>query len=958
MSQSKGQGGVERVFLGWTRPVIETAAAWLIDRHAGALGGVLVVVPGGRAMRLLTAGLVDAAEERGVPLVPPSIITPGEVPAALTGAVWPPPAGPMAQRTAWRRVLAGLSAEDRSTLAPARRGDERADWTGGLAPMIERLHRELLGENLMFGEVRERAADIPAVADDQRWDVLDRLQRAYGQELEAAGLADDLLRAVMLIRGGEAGFGDGAGGRIVMVGVAELPALARAALTAITSRGGGCATLIAAPEDRAGMFDGLGCIVSDAWRAAEIAIDDEHIAVVDRPVDQAQRVFQVLDDVCASDGGCAAHEVVIGVMDEQVGFALKRLEARSETVAFHDAAGEAFERTRIGRLLALIYGFIETRALSDLRDLVSHPDIVRWLGAEAPGAAPDGWRRAVHKVLCAGYRDDCGDVEGADERVRTLIGAVSTLLGPAGGRAPLRLSEFAGAMLDAMRTVFEGVQLRDRDDDESRVIRALRATRDALLEMAGLANYPALDEIVPPAKAMSLLMDGLSGNAVPFPTRDEAIEMLGWLELPFDPADRVIVTGFNDGLIPSNSSPDPFLPDGLRARLGLACDARRYARDAFILSGLLARCRRLDLVIGRRSAESDPLRPSRLLFACDDAEAVTRMGRFAEPDATDRVRITVPDRTPPAAKTGFRSMPYIEVEPVTAMSVTSFGQYLASPYRFYLERVLGLKEPDEAGGEMDPLDFGSLLHEMVRDFGRGPAAASHDASEISDWLEQHTRAAFDARFGMDPPATIALQMRVVLARLRAFARVQAERADAGWVIVATEWAPPESDGVPWLVDDAPMLLKGRIDRIDRHEGTGAIALLDYKSGEKPADPDKNHRNRAGWFDLQLPLYRRIAGEWGIDADDDAGVPQLGYITLASAADETKFRFAGWSADELRAADETARDVIRRVRRGEFLDLGSSPPGEGVLAAICGTSFLGADLADGEAEGAGPRGGEP
>ena len=113
-------------------------------------------------------------------------------------------------------------------------------------------------------------------------------------------------------------------------------------------------------------------------------------------------------------------------------------------------------------------------------------------------------------------------------------------------------------------------------------------------------------------------------SRVAAPIDPAAIELLGWLELPWDDAPALVVTTFNEGCVPASINSDLFLPNALRVRLGLQDNARRYARDAYALSVLLATRERLDLIVARRNSEGDPLPPSRLLFATDAETLASR----------------------------------------------------------------------------------------------------------------------------------------------------------------------------------------------------------------------------------------------------------------------------------------------------------------------------------------------
>src|SRR5204862_1555798 len=81
---------IQRVFVDWQRPALAVAAEWLISfaRRSGSadsadLRQVIVVVPGRRAGRRLLELLVQQAEEAGVVLSPPQILTEGSFPEQL-----------------------------------------------------------------------------------------------------------------------------------------------------------------------------------------------------------------------------------------------------------------------------------------------------------------------------------------------------------------------------------------------------------------------------------------------------------------------------------------------------------------------------------------------------------------------------------------------------------------------------------------------------------------------------------------------------------------------------------------------------------------------------------------------------------------------------------------------------------------------------------------------------------
>ena len=158
---------------------------------------------------------------------------------------------------------------------------------------------------------------------------------------------------------------------------------------------------------------------------------------------------------------------------------------------------------------------------------------------------------------------------------------------------------------------------------------------------------------------------------------------------------------------------------------------------------------------------------------------------------------------------------------------------------------------------------------------------------------------------------------------------------------------------PFAVDDLPMYLRGRIDRIDRHRATGEIVIFDYKTGESANKPEKTHRRRDDWVDLQLPLYRHLVRFVEEQfADVDPATVRLGYIVIPKSLDAIGHHLAEWTADDLAEADETAREVIRNIRAGIFGPPNGPPPAFfEEFAAICLDGQFGANsqLDDAEVE---------
>ncbi len=922
-----------RVFLGWNRPALDQAADWLLTRYSAApaadMSRACVVLPGARAGRRLLELLVDQAERQRLALTPPQFTTIGHLPEKLYA-----PEGrfadPLSCQLAWLRALEETDADMLRRIAPE--PPDRKDpsrWLS-LADLMNRLHVELAGHGLVFADVaaqgfgRDKTESIAEAAEAERWRALAAIQEAYVRQLKKFGLLDvQLARLDVIAKHASRSDRD-----IVLVGVADPSPVVGRLLESLADR---VTALVYAPEELADRFDKLGAIVTGAWRQARVEIDERRLVVADGPADQATAVVDVLAGYA---GKYTADEITVGVPDTSV---VPYLERRFQQFDLPSRYGEALRVKQTGpyRMLAAIADYLDGKRFADFAALVRHPDLEVWLARAPDAAAADvragDWLTAIDhwhsRHLPAGVVGGSFDGSGAAQRIAAIETKIAKLIEPFSKQRTL--AEWAGETAALIVSVYQWRKL-DRSRNHGRVVleacEAIHNTlRQAFQTDVGLSGrWPAAD-------ALRLLLRQVEDEPIPPPGGHSAVEFLGWLELPLDDAPALVVTGFNDGFVPSFINSDPFLPNGLRRQLGLLDNDRRYARDAYALAVLIG-SRDLHLVAGRRSGEGDPLSPSRLAFACPREQIARRvLGYFGIAAAAAPAR--VPHGLPAGQSRSKFAVPRPrpQEKPLTSLRVTQFREYLACPYRFYLRYVEEIAALNDAAEELDSLAFGSLAHDVLKAFGDWPEnAGMADAEKIAAFLNSELDRLVRSQYGEKRLPAVRLQVEQLRLRLGAFARWQADWAAKGWRIVKTE--VEVEDGVaPLVVDGEPMFLRGRVDRIDQNDRDGSYVIFDYKTSEKGEPPDATHRRKDGtWIDLQLPLYRHLAPAVQIDSPNIA----LGYILLPKSLAAVKGELATWQEDDLQAADSAASEVVRRIRDQDFWPPSEPDPRFDDFAAIC------------------------
>ncbi len=897
-------------FLPWHEPALPVAGRVLAERYAEPgsldLGRVLVALPAARAGRRLVERLIQEADARGLVLTPPDTVTVGHLPERLYRPVRHP-ASSAESRAAWTRALRELAPERREAVFPrAPDADDLPGWTE-LARRVQALYVELAGEGLGFEDVARAFRHGTGFDDSGRWSVLADAGRAYERLLDSLGSSDREQERWRAVREERVELDRD----LFLVGVVELPKVTRAMLEGLETP---VTALVHAPEALADAFDALGCVESVAWEDRTVDLSDEALHVAGRPPEQADEVVRALSGPGAAR---APDQVTIGVPDpELVPYLEQRLGAYG--VPHRSAAGTPLPRTDPYRLLQAVADYVEERRYPAFAALLRHPDVEARL--ELPGALEVS-DRAFAERLPARVGGRGAGASARAEGLADVAEALDRELGLGRLRGRRAVSEWMPEIVALLARVYGGRPLDRSRPADRRLVEACEAVRDAASALGSL--HPDLDGSCDAAAAIRVLLADLRADAVPPMPDRSAVELLGWLELHLDDAPVLVLTGLDEAHVPGSVHSDLFLPDALRTRLGLMDDARRHARDVYLLSAMLASREEVRVVAGRRTADGDPLRPSRLLLATEGDRLARRVERLFEDVPARRARLPRPGATA-AERSSFRlpPEPAIQVRPMPpTLPVTAFRLLLERPYQYALGHLLALREVDDRAREMDALLFGELAHRVLRRFGTSEAARSTDPEVVGRALDAFLDGAVFDRFGGGALPAVQLQVEQLRHRLRGFAEWQVAWLREGWETMAVELDTPKA-GVPFLVDHQPMMLTGRIDRIDRNARTGEWAVLDYKTSARARKPEQAHRRRDGaWRDLQLPLYRHLLpglAEAGALPEEPAGggaILRLGYVNLSRR--ETADALAGWTADDLADADEAARACIRLLRSGRI-----------------------------------------
>lgn len=810
----------------------------------------LLVLPTSRASRLLHEKLLRTAESLGKALLPPRIVSLGELPESLYHHDLPL-AGDLERLLAWTYALKKLPVDQLRTLLPQPPAEDDFSKWYALAEDLEQVYVEISAAMLDFEKARrlleERLLDFP---DSARWQTIDTAWRVFQEQLALWGVSDKhslrlrKVEEVASLTGENTSFE-----RIWLLATVDLSPL----MESYCDRSAIPVTpIIYAEESDAELFGDSGALNQELWGKRPIFVDDGDICVVNSSVDQALSAYRELERLSLLT---PMSDLSVGILDSSVTEHLTEL-LKAIGTQTRLSQGVPFNKTPLWQLLHCLSSFLKDGSIKSLQSLVRHPHFERWVGQKL---GLKGSLLAELDRLSAYHLPTY--VECVNELDSSLIsGELTSLcnfvisLRQRYGQLRLTLDGWSREFALLFIELYESFSTSEESSAEE--LDALSHLRECLVEISNLVV--PIDQLWTVSDFVTLLSKLLGKRSIAEEALGGALQLSGWLELVLDESRHCVVVGFNEGLAPESITAHPFLPDSARRVLGIRHDGHRFARDAWTLDTLVQSKASVKLILGNVNSRGEKLLPSRLLFQTDAKSVALRVKRVFSDTASSFPMLlylsseVITDTVYP---------PLAVRHSVASMSISAFKHWLESPYLFYLRNVLRLEVLDDSPRELIPSVFGTLAHDVLATLTElGDQQQANEVAVRDLWLDSlHEMSR--KMFGSRPLAAVRLQIEMLRARLVEAAKAQAAWAGEGWRVQEVE-SVIDSDKVElFLLDGLTMRLRGRIDRIDYNSRTNQHCVIDYKTSDRALLPESAHLSKDGtWKDLQLPLYRYAVTE--------------------------------------------------------------------------------------------------
>ena len=333
---------------------------------------------------------------------------------------------------------------------------------------------------------------------------------------------------------------------------------------------------------------------------------------------------------------------------------------------------------------------------------------------------------------------------------------------------------------------------------------------------------------------ISLVQKALMGLAVPLSGDPlKGIQVMGLLETRNLNFDKVVMLGFNEGIVPKSSAGNSFIPDSIRRVYGLPVLENQDAISAYMVYRLIQRAEKISLVYNSLTDEANTGEPSRIL-----KQLAYESGFEFHYHTLDLNVRTVPLKEIAIKKEGNVTIQqglqrYLDKQ--KTLSPSALTQYILNPIDFFFNYIAGIKEPKEVTAVVEANEVGSILHKVMEYFYQdciGQEITLPLLKEKRKSIPAWTEKAFAAVIFNNPDKPVAFKgmQKVILAIVEAYVNiiVSQDETQVPFRIEQLEQRVEADISFPLGGKEASIRIGGIIDRVDCKDGITRI--VDYKTG--------------------------------------------------------------------------------------------------------------------------------
>lgn len=928
----------KRLFLSWSDNACSLVAKQLLSLgHADPERPCVVVVPTRESVRLLREQLAiqSAAQAHQRAYLSPRIMPLSQL---MQGNLACPSTG--SELLLWHQLL-GEEGGKKSNLYPHGKEFSSENWLREAKQKIDLLHKLSMDGLDVDSQSWQQLAE-----SDERWLELGELQNSFRHKIHALGLSDKTEEHPCLLATGTS---------LIFAAVPQIPQAVRKML----SKGDYPIEIwIHAKPEQADMFDDWGC-PTEAWlkpcSSEELGLDRpdwrEHYILAADLWKMAELAGQRAAAINAQNP--VPHQVAFAACDAEMEPSIEE-ELTHHGAAVYRPRGLAFSSSSWHKLLRELLSIIDALKLAGLKpqesvDYYPAPVIIRllkWpsmLNILADEPIPSA--RIYSMITALDEVQFCN----IPVYVTSLQGQLKKMKPPAAKDC----ATFIKLICDELSRAFTSPQsllncltawvlkIHTLDPQQAKL------NEYFLSQLLQLAPFISKDSTS--CRDLLLLIQlSCKNHATPYAREGMSLDLLGWMELNFSPAQYMVITGMHNGIIPEKSTPDALLTTTAMEALSMPSDEQTAARDAYLLRSVIAGrgISKTYFTFSLYDGKQNPLSPSSLLLRLCPEEKLAEFAThfFAEHDDIPRsavlkadssgwqlkpLHLNQPEQGNKLAQLSCASLGLTNPMAGKHFSPSTLRQFLQCPLRFWLMKLnkLDSNSVEEEKKNLNAQEIGTFLHAVLEQFIRlYPSRAAAVKAGKEEQLEQELLRIFEEKYqpsyGKNNLLPQEIQREGMRNRLKAYLLLHLQMWDEGWECARDHEGKLILEyEVEWKLGEHT--LKMVIDRVDCKQwkdGSYAYRVLDYKTGHiddcfkehltaykqhellehhfgelfsVPFGPWGNSKKAAlRWTNLQLPLYAAWLQNYLPKAE-----LSVGYIHLSSKAEEVSLKL--WESKEAR-----------------------------------------------------------
>lgn len=309
----------------------------------------------------------------------------------------------------------------------------------------------------------------------------------------------------------------------------------------------------------------------------------------------------------------------------------------------------------------------------------------------------------------------------------------------------------------------------------------------------------------------------------------EGLQIMGMLESRNLDFETVIITSVNEGILPSGKSNNSFIPFDLKKKLGLPTYKEKDAVYTYHFYRLLQRAKNIHIIY---NTEPD------VLEGGEKSRLISQL--LTDPNKANNItaKVATPTISPVIQKLDVfnkdeKLVQLIKNHAQNGFSPTSLSSYIRNPIDFYKRNLLGIDDTLEVEETIAANTFGTIVHDTLEDLytpflgeflsQEGLTTAKY---KIQDLVKKHFARSYmdgDIRRGKN-----LIAYNVIVRYLENFLNMEiAETKNHQIKILGIEEKLNMQLNFPEI--NFPIVLKGKLDRIDERDGI--LRIIDYKTGK-------------------------------------------------------------------------------------------------------------------------------